>query len=208
MTTDREKQIVLIVDDSPINLKILVEALGDDHDVVVATSGADALVAATQNRPDLCLLDIQMPGMNGYDLCRSLKADPALCEIPVIFVTALSRQENEIGGLALGAADYITKPFHPEIVRLRVNVHLELRRQRMLAAQRTAELESALASIRTLRQILPICMFCRKIRNDDGYWRQLEAYIGEQTGSEFSHGICPDCLASHYPDGEQPAETS
>jgi CheY-like chemotaxis protein len=198
MTDIADKQSLMIVDDNPLNIQLLVEVFSNDYDVIFASSGLEALTIAAQTLPDLILLDIQMPGMSGYEVCKALKSDPLLQDIPVIFVTAMSQQDDEINGLELGAVDYITKPFNMAIVQLRVRTHIELRLQRKINALRTAELEVALANIRTLQEILPVCMYCKKIRDDDGYWSQLDSYIREHTDSEFSHGICPDCLREHY----------
>ena len=125
-----KKQTILIVDDTTINLQILIELLSDEFDVVFATSGREALAMAAQMLPDLVLLDIQMPEMDGFTVFKTLKADPLLQGIPVIFITAMSQQEDEIHGLELGAVDYITKPFNPTITRLRVRNQLELKRLR------------------------------------------------------------------------------
>ncbi|MEI6207630.1 MAG: diguanylate cyclase [Desulfuromonadales bacterium] len=124
------KQTIMIVDDMPINLQILIEVLGDEYEIVFATNGRDALAMAESNLPDLILLDIQMPDMSGYQVCQALRAMPRLEGVPVIFLTAMSQQEDEVAGLKLGAVDYIIKPFNPDIVRLRVQNHLELKRYR------------------------------------------------------------------------------
>lgn len=125
-----KKQTILIVDDTPLNIQILIETLGDEYDVNFANSGREALEMVADNLPDLILMDIQMPEMDGYAACKALKADPLSQGTPVIFITAMSQQENEINGLELGAVDYITKPFNPTIVRLRIRNQLELKRLR------------------------------------------------------------------------------
>jgi len=130
-----QKQVILIVDDTPINLQILVEVLGDEYEIVFATNGKDALAIAESSQPDLILLDIQMPGMNGYEVFKALKSIPHLEDVSIIFLTAMSQPEDEIAGLKLGAVDYITKPFHPDIVRLRVRNQLELKRLRDVQAR-------------------------------------------------------------------------
>jgi diguanylate cyclase (GGDEF)-like protein len=130
-----EKQTVMIVDDNPINIRVLSEAIEEQCVIVFATSGVEALQMAEKTLPDLILLDIMMPDMNGYQVCRYLKANQLLQEIPVIFITALSQQEDEIAGLRLGAVDYIAKPFNADIVRLRVQTQLELKRYRDLHAR-------------------------------------------------------------------------
>jgi sigma-B regulation protein RsbU (phosphoserine phosphatase) len=121
---------VMIVDDTEANIDILIETLGEDYRVVVATDGEMALEDIRRNPPDLILLDIMMPGIDGYEVCRRLrKKEPAL-NIPVIFLTALKEEGDEAKGLALGAVDYITKPFNPGLVKSRVRNHLELKRYR------------------------------------------------------------------------------
>lgn len=124
------KQSILIVDDTEINLDMLLAILSDDYTVRVATDGASALRSVKKTPPDIILLDVIMPGMNGFEICRDLKADAGTQNIPVIFVTSLSQEMDEAHGLNLGAVDYITKPFNPAIVRARIQSHLELKRYR------------------------------------------------------------------------------
>lgn len=149
-TADRET--VLIVEDTEANIDVLTHALGDDYDLRVATDGAIALRVVAELHPDLILLDIMMPGIDGYEVCRRLKADPATAGIPILFLTALSDAGNEAKGLALGAVDYVAKPFHPELVKARVRNHLALRRAaRTLAAQRD-QLEADFQKLKALEQ--------------------------------------------------------
>lgn len=124
------RQTVLIVDDTIANLEVLGEVLGDDYEVLVATSGRDALKIAEEQLPDIILLDVMMPEMNGYETCALLKDNHQTSLIPVIFVTALDTDTDEARGLEAGAIDYITKPFSPPIVQVRIRNHLELKRQR------------------------------------------------------------------------------
>ncbi len=125
------KHTILLVDDHPPNIYLLAEALMEDHEIVVATNGHQALeIAAQEPRPDLILLDILMPGMDGYEVCDRLKGDAQTKPIPVIFITAKSGEEDETRGLGCGAVDYITKPFSMPIVRARVRTHLELKKHR------------------------------------------------------------------------------
>ena len=122
---------ILMVDDATANLQVLCEALsGCGYTLFTAKSGAGALAIAAKVRPDLVLLDILMPGLDGYDVCRRLQADEATRHIPVIFLTALGDAADEAKGLALGAVDYITKPIHPDLVRARVHTHLALKQHR------------------------------------------------------------------------------
>jgi len=131
MPDPEERQSVLIVDDQAENLQILLAALGGDLRVVAARSGEKAMLLAERDpQPDLILLDVMMPGMDGYEVCARLKADARTQEIPVIFITGLSEVEDEKRGLGLGAVDFITKPINPDLVRARVRNHLELKRNR------------------------------------------------------------------------------
>jgi len=124
------KPRILIVDDTPSNILMLGVELKQRYDVIIATNGQKALQRAfTEPRPDLILLDIMMPDMDGYEVCRRLKDDPRTKDIPVIFITAKNAEDDETLGLELGAVDYITKPFSLAIVRARVRTHLELKRK-------------------------------------------------------------------------------
>jgi CheY-like chemotaxis protein len=123
------KQVILTVDDSPENIALISGLLKEDYRVKVATNGKDALhIAFSSDPPDLILLDIMMPGMDGYEVCRQLKSDPQTSEIPVIFLTAKSDVADEEKGFLLGAADYITKPISPPILLARIRTHLRMKR--------------------------------------------------------------------------------
>ena len=120
--------MILIVDDTPANIQVLAGALNDRYAIKVATSGKSALEIMSQaEKPDLVLLDVMMPEMDGYQVCRSIKADPSTWDIPVIFVTAKVQAEDQQMGFDLGAVDYITKPFEIPLVIARINVHLRLK---------------------------------------------------------------------------------
>jgi CheY-like chemotaxis protein/HPt (histidine-containing phosphotransfer) domain-containing protein len=135
---------ILVVDDTETNLDMLVDTLGDDYDVSVALDGAGALEAIETEHPDLILLDIMMPGMDGYEVCRVLKSKPATRDIPVIFVTAMGEVEDEVKGFELGAVDYITKPVSPPRLLARVKTYLRIREtQRQLEAQNASLIENA-----------------------------------------------------------------
>lgn len=129
MPHENDRPLILIVDDTPINIQVLAEALRADYRVKVATSGKMALDIADKesSRPDLILLDVMMPEMDGYEVCRRLKENPATQGIPVIFVTARSDARDEEHGLKLGAMDFIAKPFHLAVVKARVRNHIDLK---------------------------------------------------------------------------------
>ena len=125
-----QSSTILVVDDTANTLELIATMLGSDHRVLTASDGETAIKLAMQEEPDLILLDIRMPGMDGYQICRTLKADPVTREIPVVFVTAMDEEREEAKGLELGAIDYITKPLSPPILKARVRNHIDLKRQR------------------------------------------------------------------------------
>ena len=199
---------ILVVDDIKENLRILADALGGEgYKVRPALSGRMALEAARKELPDLILLDILMPGMNGYEVCETLKADQALKDVPVIFISALNEVGDKMKGFSAGGVDYISKPFQTEEVLARVKTHLTLRnlqkdveRKNTRLRELNRDLQSALDEIKTLRGIIPICANCKKIRDDDDSWQRIEKYISAHSEAVFSHSICPDCAKKLYPD--------
>ena len=181
---------ILIVDDEKFNIKVLTEFLQNDYRIMVAKTGEQALKAVkSQTPPDLVLLDIIMPEMDGYEICKRIKTDPKSKHIPVIFVTAVSEAMDAAKGFELGAVDYITKPFNPVTVKARVNTHIQL-----YTAMR--DLKTALAQVEHLSGLLPICAQCKKIRDDKGYWNEVDFYLEKNSRAKFSHGICPECSGS------------
>lgn len=141
--TERPCPAVLIVDDVPANIRILADILRDGHDIHVSTCGGVVQEMATRLKPDVILLDVIMPDMDGYAVCRRLQASPETRDIPVIFVTARHAPEDEAFGLSLGAVDYIVKPASPAVVRARVKNHLELRAARLELARQNEALKEA-----------------------------------------------------------------
>lgn len=131
MKSGMSKGKVLIIDDVKANIKILNDVIKSEYEVVFATNGREGIqTAMMENPPDLILLDVMMPEIDGYDVCKILKDDSMTKKIPVIFITSLSEAESEAKGFELGAVDYITKPFNPDIVRARVQTHVELKQYR------------------------------------------------------------------------------
>lgn len=179
--TEDKRETILVVDDAPENIATMTEILGDDYRITFAMSGVDALaVALAQPQPDLILLDLLMPGMDGYEVCRRLKDDLRTQDIPVIMVTALNDAANEEQGLKLGAVDYLHKPCHPAIVRQRVRVHLDLHDQNLAlerqVRERTMELEKTrLEVVQRLARageyrdnesgmhVVRMCQYCHKL---------------------------------------------
>jgi len=188
-----KKSCILIVDDERQNIKLLNQFLRDSYKIMAAKDGEQALNAIRGSIvPDLILLDIMMPGIDGYEVCRRLKADKRTKHIPVIFVTAVTEIQDAARGFQAGAVDFIQKPLDPVIAKARVDLHIKLHKT-------MADLKAALSQVKKLSGLLPICMYCKKIRDDKGYWNQIEAYIDNHSEAQFSHSICHECAEKHYP---------
>lgn len=196
-----EKTVVLIIDDSPTNLRILLKYLKTSgFDVIIAESGEKGLSELEKSLPDIILMDVMMPGIDGFETCKRVKEREECRDIPVIFMTSLSEVSDKIKGFGAGAVDYITKPFKQEEVLLRLNTHLTIRRQKIEILHQKKELEKALTEIKVLKGLLPICSNCKKIRDEQGHWEPIEVYIRNHSEAKFSHGICPICAKELYPD--------
>jgi CheY-like chemotaxis protein len=189
----------LVADDDPVSAHLLEQTLARwGHEVVAARDGLAALeLLCAPEAPALAVLDWVMPGLNGPDVCRHVHAHKGAGRPYLILLTANKGKANLIEGLDSGADDYITKPFDLDELRARVNVGLRVLELQGGLRQRIRELEAALCQIKHLQGLLPICMYCKKIRVDPNYWQQVEAYIAQHTEARFSHGICPDCYESH-----------
>lgn len=227
---------ILIVDDAPENLKLLSDTLTPEgYHVLSAESGELALAAVAAQPPELVLLDIRMPGMDGFEVYRRLKARAESRDIPVIFLSAITEMVRRVEGLKLGAVDFISKPFQIEELLARVQTQLELRRLRVQLEQQAAGLQrandqlqnemaertrteqalreknaalsAALAKVKLLGGLLPICSGCKRIRDDQGYWSQVDSYVQEHSEATFTHGLCPDCIKKLYPELEKPPST-
>ena len=191
---------ILIVDDIPENISALAIALeSEGFDIKTAAGGEQALQLVHNDSPDLILLDIRMNGIDGFETCLEIKKSDATKDIPVIFLTVSKETEAVVKGFACGGVDYIAKPFRQEEVCARVRTHLYLRALVKEKEKLIGELQEALAKVKTLSGLLPICSSCKKIRDDKGYWNQIETYIRERSEADFTHGICPKCAKMLYP---------
>ncbi len=179
-------------------LKTLLARRG--HEVVATVNGAEAWEAMQRpDAPRLAILDWMMPEIDGVDLCRRIRARKTDRPPYVIMVTTKGEKTDIIAGLEAGADDYLPKPYNPGELHARVNVGLRMIEMQDMLAGKIEELHQALDHIKTLRGIVPICSCCKKIRDDQGYWNQVEVYIREHTEVEFSHSICPECRRDLYP---------
>lgn len=180
---------VLIVDDSHTNLKYISGILSRHYNVMTAASGPDAIQTATMHQPDLILLDVVMPGMDGYATLSELKGNSATSHIPVIFVTSLNKEEDEAKGLALGAVDYIGKPFNPSLMLARVENHIELKRHRdnlqAMVNERTMEIVTRLVHVAESRDtdtgmhIRRICEYSRLLARESGLSSKIVEIIAQ-----------------------------
>ncbi len=192
---------MLIAEDEKTSRKILQRILTKDgHDVIAVEDGLKALASIQEEAPDMLITDWMMPDLDGLELCRRVRALDISSYVYIILLTALTQKENIIRGLDAGADDYITKPFDRTELLARVRAGERIIRLEKSLRQKNKELSEALAHIKQLKGILPICMHCKKIRNDENYWQQVEEYVAEHTDADFSHSICPECLEKHYPE--------
>ncbi len=186
---------ILIAEDDSVSRRLLEETLKKWGYEVCATTDGTAAWEALQSAeaPSLAILDWMMPGMDGVEICRRVRREGSAAPPYIILLTANSSRDNVIYGFESGADDYLIKPYdHGELrARLRVGERM-LNLQRKLA-ERVHQLEDALASVKQLQELLPICSYCKSIRDDHNYWQSVDRYITEHTQTQFSHGICPDC---------------
>ena len=189
---------ILIADDDPI-CRLLLETtlVASGHEVVVAADGDEAWPYLQEaGGPMLAILDWHMPGIDGPELCRRLRQLPAGQHVYPILLTGRTGRDSIIQGLEAGAYDYITKPFDQEELHARLHVGLRVLTLQQALAERVRELESAVANVKHLQGLLPMCSYCKSIRADEDYWQQVEHYIADHSAAQFSHGICPSCYES------------
>ncbi len=193
---------ILIVDDRPENLVALDASLSKpDRTIIRANSGSEALERMLEHDFAVVLLDVQMPEMDGFETAQLMRGHPRTRNVPIVFVTAISNdREFVFRGYESGAVDYLFKPLDPVILESKVRVFCDLDRQRRVIERQVKELEEnartlqqQLDEIKTLRGLLPICAWCKNIRNDSGFWETLETYLHEHSEAELTHGICPQC---------------
>jgi CheY-like chemotaxis protein len=134
-----------------------------------------------------------MPGLDGAEVCRRVRRDMPNANMYLVLLTSLGSGQDVVSGLDAGADDYVTKPFDVDELRARINVGVRVVSLQEKLSQRVLELQAALANVKQLHGLLPICSYCKRIRGDDQYWQQVESYIAARSDAQFSHGICPPC---------------
>ncbi|RMF88780.1 MAG: DNA-binding response regulator [Nitrospinota bacterium] len=186
---------ILIAEDDPISCLLLETTLRNwGYEVTVTANGNEAWQVIQQPDPPLlAILDWMMPGMDGLEVCQKVRATPRLQHLYLLLLTAKNRPEDIVAGLEAGADDYITKPFNREELRARVRAGIRIVELQQRLTQRVQALEEALSQVKQLQGLLPICTYCKKIRDDQNYWQQVEDYIARHSEVRFSHAICPRC---------------
>ena len=186
---------VLIAEDEIVSRRLLESALPRwGYDVITATDGEEAWAFLQEpDAPAIMVLDWLMPRLDGVEICRRIRAHPRLSSVYIILLTSRAAVEDVVQGLEAGANDYITKPFDAAELRARMQVGVRVVNLQTTLAERVREVEEALSRVKQLQGLLPICSYCKKIRDDQNYWHQVESYVGKHTDARFSHGICPDC---------------
>ena len=193
---------ILIAEDDFTSRTVLAGVLKKcGHEVVETVNGAAAWDAMQKpDAPALAILDWMMPEMDGPKVVRRVRALQTDRPPYIIILTSKGDKADIIAGLEAGANDYLAKPFDAGELRARVEVGRRLVEMQAALASKIEELRQALDQIKTLRGILPICANCKKIRDDQGYWSQVEVYVRDHTEAQFSHGICPECMKRLYPE--------
>jgi DNA-binding response OmpR family regulator len=194
---------VLVTDDDPEILLMSTTLLRRaGYEVLEASTGQECLDAVRVHHPDLVLLDVMLPDMTGIQICRQIKNDESLKDIFVILASGIKvSSAQQADGLDIGADGYIVRPIPNREFLARVQAGERIKRTEDALREKEkqqqtliSQLEEALAEIKTLKGYIPICSSCKKIRDDEGYWNQLEEYISRHTDATFTHGLCPTCL--------------
>lgn len=193
---------VLIADDDKLSLNILNDTLARaGYDLITATDGEQAWKKLQQTRTSLAILDWVMPGLEGIEICRRAQNDPKFAIRYFILLTSKNRTADLVAGLQSGANDYLEKPFDEAELLARVEVGVRFITLQKRLADQVADLERALAQVKRLEGLLPICSYCKRIRNEQDYWERVDNYISQHANVRFSHNICPDCYQKHVKTG-------
>jgi len=208
MKKENRPMRILIAEDDFTSRGMLTAVLKKaGHEPVETVNGLEAWDALQQpEAPRLVVLDWMMPEMDGLEVLRRVRALPGDRPPYILMLTFKIDKAEIIAGLDAGANDYLAKPFDVGELRARVEVGRRMVEMQDELAGKIGELQRALAEIKTLRGIVPICASCKKIRDDHGYWSQVEVYVRDRTEAEFSHSVCPECMKKLYPEFAGDAE--
>jgi len=193
---------ILIAEDSAIQSKLLETFLTKrGHDVITTTNGAEAFeVMQLPDAPSLAILDWMMPVMDGIEACRRIRSQDGDRPPYIIILTSRDERPHIIAGLEAGANDFLSKPFDPGELMARIDVGRRTIAQEDRLGLKIKELLLAGEKIKTLQGVVHICASCKQIRDDKGYWQQVEVYIRDHTHAQFSQSVCPECVAKLYPE--------
>lgn len=192
---------ILVAEDDITSRRLLeVSLTRSGYEVQAVKDGDEAwTVLQAVDPPRLVILDWMMPGKDGVDLCRKIRAMKRSFYIYIMLVTTKTSAEDVVTGLEAGADDYLTKPYDPHELRCRVNNGERILRLEADLSAKIDELSKAQTQVKQLQGLLPICMYCKKIRDDSDTWHKLESYIEQSSDAMFSHSLCQDCLKEHFP---------
>ena len=193
---------ILIAEDDAFSRKLLTAVLDKAGHEVISCIDGEAAIEAYEKEPsiEMAVLDWMMPGKSGIDVCQAIKDSVDGSLTYVIMLTAKSKSEDLAIAFESGADDFVAKPFNAVELNARINAGVRMIRLQSAMMDNIQELEEALAHVEQLQGILPICAWCKKIRDDSDYWGSVEEYIAKHSKAQFSHSICPDCLEKEYPD--------
>lgn len=190
---------ILLAEDDPISTRLVTTRLQQwGHEVVAVSDGVHAYeLLIASDGPRLALLDWMMPQMDGVEVCRRIRSLPRTSARYIILVTARSTQEDVVEGIEAGADDYVVKPFDATELKARINAGIRIIELQQALHERVVELEAAISTIKILQGMLPICSYCKNVRDDENNWQPIEAFIAARSEAEFTHGICPCCYNTH-----------
>ena len=190
---------ILIADDDAVlrhSLRVHLERWS--YEVVECPDGEAAWqVMRESSPPPMAIIDWNMPGVDGPALCQEVRETPSLSGTYIVLLTSNASKKDVITGLESGADDYIVKPFDWDELQARLRIGNRIVTLQQALGARVSELQQALSNVRALSGLLPICAYCKRIRDDKQYWLQIEHYLSVHSDARFSHGICPDCLKKH-----------
>jgi DNA-binding response OmpR family regulator len=192
---------ILIAEDDTIIRRLLEVTLSrSGYEVAAVSNGRQALEEILQpDGPRLAVLDWMMPEIDGLDVCRRVRGSANAPYVYMLVLTAKGRKEDLLEGLDAGADDFLTKPFDPQELRSRLRVGRRLLDLEAALRARVGELQEALDQVEQLQGLLPICMHCKKIRDEENRWQRVETYIAQRSAAEFTHALCEECRERHYP---------
>lgn len=191
-------QDILFIEDDPVSVAVTETALKKWGYRVHTAESAEAAweYLKSSPKPSMMIVDWQLPGISGPEFCQQVRDNACLKDVYIMMLTSSAGRKNMLTGLQAGADDYLEKPVDANFLEARVKVGERIVNLQADLEGKVNELQEALNNVKELRGLLPICSYCKKIRNDGNYWERLESYLGTHTHAQFSHSICPDCYDS------------